>query len=176
MLRNVPSANSSAEFVWNSSVVRQQLSQERYPGESEQRMFQEQHIWNPTRLRKPLESASVHCLVCFQPDVHPGQCWAFKGTQGYLVIQLAGEIYPTAFAMEHIPKALSPTGNIDSAPKDFSVSVSAGDVLPSRRRSTLFGNHHDSRKEYCFDVKSFVCRDYNTTGTLRVFYWEISRI
>ncbi len=62
--------------------------------------------------------------LSFQPDVHPGQCWAFKGTQGYLVVQLAGEIYPTSFAMEHIPKALSPTGNIDSAPKDFSVSVS----------------------------------------------------
>ena len=28
--------------------------------------------------------------------------------------------------MEHIPKSLSPTGAIDSAPKDFSLYVSVG--------------------------------------------------
>ena len=56
--------------------------------------------------------------------MHPGQCWAFKGTEGYLVIQLSGWIIPTAFTMEHIPKALSADGKIDSAPKDFTVLVS----------------------------------------------------
>ncbi|XP_072167938.1 uncharacterized protein [Diadema setosum] len=56
-----------------------------------------------------------------QPDVHPGNCWAFRGTQGYVVIQLANVIKPTAFSMEHIPKTLDPTGSIDSAPKNFSV-------------------------------------------------------
>ncbi|XP_071796583.1 uncharacterized protein [Asterias amurensis] len=56
-----------------------------------------------------------------QPDVQPGNCWAFKGTQGYMVIQLAGIIKPSAFSLEHIPKSLSPTGTIDSAPKEFSV-------------------------------------------------------
>ena len=34
-------------------------------------------------------------------------------------------IRPTAFTLEHIPKALSPTGSITSAPKDFAVYVSA---------------------------------------------------
>ncbi|XP_064635667.1 SUN domain-containing protein 1-like [Lineus longissimus] len=56
-----------------------------------------------------------------QPEVHPGNCWAFKGHNGYLVIQLSQTIIPTSFSLEHIPKALSPTGHIDSAPKDFSV-------------------------------------------------------
>lgn len=56
-----------------------------------------------------------------QPDVKPGQCWALKGTTGYLVIQLSANIRPTAFTLEHIPKSLSPNGRIDSAPKDFSV-------------------------------------------------------
>ncbi|XP_022095534.1 myosin-11-like isoform X2 [Acanthaster planci] len=56
-----------------------------------------------------------------QPDVQPGNCWAFKGTHGYMVIQLAGIIKPSAFSMEHIPKSLSPTGTIESAPKEFSV-------------------------------------------------------
>lgn len=31
------------------------------------------------------------------------------------------KIRPTAFTLEHIPKTLSPTGNITSAPKDFAV-------------------------------------------------------
>jgi len=56
-----------------------------------------------------------------QPDVMPGQCWAFKGSQGYIVIQLAGPVRPTGFTMEHIPKTLSPSGSIDSAPREFSV-------------------------------------------------------
>ena len=56
--------------------------------------------------------------------MNPGQCWAFKGAEGYLVLELSGRVKPTAFSVEHIPKALSPTGKIDSAPKDFSVWVS----------------------------------------------------
>ncbi|NXE13600.1 SUN1 protein, partial [Lophotis ruficrista] len=55
------------------------------------------------------------------PDMYPGNCWAFKGSQGYLVIGLSTKIYPTAFTMEHIPKTLSPSGNITSAPRNFSV-------------------------------------------------------
>ncbi|NWI98048.1 SUN1 protein, partial [Pitta sordida] len=55
------------------------------------------------------------------PDMYPGNCWAFKGSQGYLVVKLSMKIYPTAFTVEHIPKTLSPTGNITSAPRNFSV-------------------------------------------------------
>jgi SUN domain-containing protein 1/2 len=57
----------------------------------------------------------------FQPGVLPGECWAFKGTQGYLVIELSSPMRPTRFSVEHIPKSMSPTGTIDSAPKDFVV-------------------------------------------------------
>eukprot|EP00058_Branchiostoma_floridae_P021609 XP_002607099.1 hypothetical protein BRAFLDRAFT_68107 [Branchiostoma floridae] len=70
-----------------------------------------------------------------QPDVHPGNCWAFRGSEGYMVIQLSGVVRPTSFSLEHIPKSLSPTGQIDSAPKDFTVygledeSQPEGDVL-----------------------------------------------
>lgn len=69
------------------------------------------------------KSSLVWCLI-LQPDVHAGQCWAFKGESGYLVIQLAVPIRPTAFSLEHIPKSLSTTGKIDSAPRDFEVYVS----------------------------------------------------
>jgi hypothetical protein len=41
------------------------------------------------------------------------------------VVRLSVMIRPTTFTMEHIPKTLSPTGSISSAPKDFAVYVSA---------------------------------------------------
>ncbi|XP_053132205.1 SUN domain-containing protein 1 isoform X14 [Hemicordylus capensis] len=69
----------------------------------------------------PLWYFSQSPRVVIQPDMYPGNCWAFKGSQGYLVVRLSMMIYPTTFSLEHIPKTLSPTGNITSAPKDFSV-------------------------------------------------------
>eukprot|EP00079_Xenopus_tropicalis_P039217 XP_017952988.1 PREDICTED: SUN domain-containing protein 1 isoform X4 [Xenopus tropicalis] len=69
----------------------------------------------------PLWYFSQSPRVVIQPDMYPGNCWAFKGTQGYLVVRLSRMIYPTAFSIEHIPKSLSPLGNITSAPKDFAV-------------------------------------------------------
>ncbi|XP_054582541.1 SUN domain-containing protein 3 [Eptesicus fuscus] len=56
-----------------------------------------------------------------QPDVHPGRCWAFPGSQGHALIKLAGKIIPTAVTMEHISEKVSPSGSISSAPKEFSV-------------------------------------------------------
>ncbi|XP_037648182.1 SUN domain-containing protein 1 isoform X10 [Sebastes umbrosus] len=69
----------------------------------------------------PLWYFSQSPRVVIQPDVYPGNCWAFKGSQGYLVIRLSLRIMPTSFCVEHIPKALSPTGNITSAPQNFTV-------------------------------------------------------
>ncbi|KAM6079457.1 SUN domain-containing protein 1 isoform 10-T14 [Theristicus caerulescens] len=69
----------------------------------------------------PLWYFSQSPRVVIQPDMYPGNCWAFKGSQGYLVVRLSMKIYPTAFTVEHIPKTLSPTGNIASAPRNFSV-------------------------------------------------------
>ncbi|XP_037362631.1 SUN domain-containing protein 1 isoform X1 [Talpa occidentalis] len=69
----------------------------------------------------PLWYYSQSPRVVIQPDIYPGNCWAFKGSQGYLVVRLSMTIYPTTFTLEHIPKTLSPTGNITSAPKDFMV-------------------------------------------------------
>eukprot|EP00062_Callorhinchus_milii_P008948 gi/632952239/ref/XP_007891743.1/ PREDICTED: SUN domain-containing protein 1 isoform X5 [Callorhinchus milii] len=69
----------------------------------------------------PLWYFSQSPRVVIQPDVYPGNCWAFKGSQGYLVIRLSVKVHPVAFTLEHIPKSLSPTGNISSSPKQFSV-------------------------------------------------------
>uniref|UniRef100_A0A672PYG6 SUN domain-containing protein 1-like n=1 Tax=Sinocyclocheilus grahami TaxID=75366 RepID=A0A672PYG6_SINGR len=69
----------------------------------------------------PLWYFSQSPRVVIQPDMYPGNCWAFKGSQGYLVIRLSLSVIPTSFCLEHIPKSLSPSGNISSAPQRFSV-------------------------------------------------------
>ncbi|NWW86453.1 SUN2 protein, partial [Rhynochetos jubatus] len=69
----------------------------------------------------PLWYHSQSPRVILQPDVNPGNCWAFRGCQGFAVIRLSSVIRPTAVTLEHIPKALSPEGTIPSAPKDFAV-------------------------------------------------------
>ncbi|XP_070617362.1 LOW QUALITY PROTEIN: SUN domain-containing protein 1-like [Erythrolamprus reginae] len=69
----------------------------------------------------PLWYFSQSPRVVIQPEMYPGNCWAFKGSQGYLVVRLSMMVYPTSFCLEHIPKSLSPAGNIISAPKDFLV-------------------------------------------------------
>lgn len=57
------------------------------------------------------------------PSVHPGECWAFQGFPGFLVVQLNNLVEITGFTIEHIPKSLAPNGIIDSAPNNFSVWV-----------------------------------------------------
>ncbi|XP_076996505.1 SUN domain-containing protein 1 isoform X4 [Tamandua tetradactyla] len=69
----------------------------------------------------PLWYFSQSPRVAIQPDIYPGNCWAFKGSQGYLVVRLSMTVRPTMFTLEHIPRTLSPTGSITSAPKDFAV-------------------------------------------------------
>ncbi|CAM5083660.1 unnamed protein product [Eretmochelys imbricata] len=69
----------------------------------------------------PLWYHSQSPRVILQPDVNPGNCWAFRGSQGFAVIRLSSHIRPTAVTLEHVPKALLPLDTIPSAPKDFAV-------------------------------------------------------
>ncbi|KAM5250816.1 SUN domain-containing protein 2 isoform 3-T4 [Hipposideros larvatus] len=69
----------------------------------------------------PLWYHSQSPRVIIQPDVHPGNCWAFQGPQGFAVVRLSARIRPTAVTLEHVPKSLSPNSTISSAPKDFAV-------------------------------------------------------
>ncbi|XP_051817947.1 SUN domain-containing protein 2 isoform X2 [Antechinus flavipes] len=70
-----------------------------------------------------------------QPDVYPGNCWAFQGPQGYAVIRLAARIRPTAVTLEHVSRTLSPSSDIPSAPREFAVlhdlSSSLRPAIPS---------------------------------------------
>ncbi|NWU34849.1 SUN5 protein, partial [Hylia prasina] len=76
----------------------------------------------------------------------PGNCWAFKGHQGQVVIRLPARVYLTAITVQHITKDASPSGTINSAPKDIAVFVSllgtSGGALAlggDREEETLLG-------------------------------------
>jgi len=69
----------------------------------------------------PITRVQVSPRVAIQGSVVPGNCWSFKGSKGDLFIKLAAEITATSFSLEHIPKELSITGFIDSAPQNFTV-------------------------------------------------------
>ncbi|XP_055330083.1 uncharacterized protein LOC129582489 isoform X2 [Paramacrobiotus metropolitanus] len=69
----------------------------------------------------PLWTWTTSPRLAIQDDIRPGQCWAFKNHTGFLVLKLAGLVRPTSFTIDHLPRNLSPTGKIDSAPRNFRV-------------------------------------------------------
>ncbi|NWW42301.1 SUN3 protein, partial [Pedionomus torquatus] len=56
-----------------------------------------------------------------QPDVTPGNRWAFPGHQGHVVIRLPTRVHVTAIRVQHISKEVSPSGTVTSAPRDMAV-------------------------------------------------------
>ena len=56
-------------------------------------------------------------------DNRPGNCWAFSGDQGHLVLKLSHKIFVRYITIEHIPRAMSPSGQIRSAPREISISA-----------------------------------------------------
>ncbi|KAK0161891.1 hypothetical protein PV327_008294 [Microctonus hyperodae] len=56
-----------------------------------------------------------------QPWTQAGECWAFRGANGNIEIELAHLALLDRVTLEHIPVSISLTGSIDSAPKDFRV-------------------------------------------------------
>ncbi|XP_006997503.1 SUN domain-containing protein 5 [Peromyscus maniculatus bairdii] len=57
--------------------------------------------------------------VILEPNVTPGNCWAFAGDRGQVTIRLAQKVYLSNITLQHIPKTISLSGSLDTAPKDF---------------------------------------------------------
>uniref|UniRef100_A0A1B6D0T8 SUN domain-containing protein n=1 Tax=Clastoptera arizonana TaxID=38151 RepID=A0A1B6D0T8_9HEMI len=57
--------------------------------------------------------------VILKGMLQPGDCWAFHGDVGSVVIKLARPVQVSAVTLEHIPQVLSIHGNIKSAPRHF---------------------------------------------------------
>ncbi|KAB0399050.1 hypothetical protein E2I00_004191 [Balaenoptera physalus] len=59
--------------------------------------------------------------VILEPDVFPGNCWAFEGDQGQVVIQLPGRVQLSDITLQHPPPSVAHTRGAKSAPRDFAV-------------------------------------------------------
>ncbi|XP_027478591.2 SUN domain-containing protein 5 isoform X2 [Zalophus californianus] len=57
--------------------------------------------------------------VILEPNMTPGNCWAFSGDRGQVTIRLAQKVYLSNLTLQHIPKTISLSGSLDTAPKDF---------------------------------------------------------
>uniref|UniRef100_A0A8C0JVR9 Sad1 and UNC84 domain containing 5 n=1 Tax=Canis lupus dingo TaxID=286419 RepID=A0A8C0JVR9_CANLU len=59
--------------------------------------------------------------VILEPNMTPGNCWAFSGDRGQVTIRMAQKVYLSNLTLQHIPKTISLSGSLDTAPKDFVV-------------------------------------------------------
>ncbi|XP_052582006.1 sperm-associated antigen 4 protein isoform X7 [Peromyscus californicus insignis] len=59
--------------------------------------------------------------VILEPDVFPGNCWAFEGDKGQVVIRLPGHVQLSDITLQHPPPTVAHTGGASSAPRDFAV-------------------------------------------------------
>ncbi|RNA00014.1 SUN domain-containing 1 isoform X2, partial [Brachionus plicatilis] len=101
-----------------------------------------------TVLNVPITRLSVSPRVVIQGSMQPGNCWAFKGAKADLFIKLAARIRPSSFSLEHIPKELSLTGLIDSAPQNFSVyGYESKDLINDHARLLLGNYRYDNESQ-----------------------------
>ncbi|KAG2375194.1 hypothetical protein C9374_010198 [Naegleria lovaniensis] len=75
--------------------------------------------YNPTAGFWPLFSSIKRPDIILTSDTTIGNCWPMKGGSGFVVIELASPIIPTAFSIDHVPRSLTP--NFSSAPRQFTV-------------------------------------------------------
>ncbi|XP_034266454.1 SUN domain-containing protein 3-like isoform X1 [Pantherophis guttatus] len=69
----------------------------------------------------PFISSANPPETILEPDVNPGNCWAFSGSEGQAVIKLPEKVQLTAITVQHISKAIAFSEGITSALKDFLV-------------------------------------------------------
>ena len=101
----------------------------------------------------PVWYPSNNPRTVIQPGVQPGECWAFKGSTGFIVIKLSDGIIPTRFSMEHISKSMSPSGKIDSAPRDFVVYGLNSEKDPNPVKLGSYSYSQDLDPLQYFEVK-----------------------
>ncbi|KAI3365536.1 hypothetical protein L3Q82_010608 [Scortum barcoo] len=113
----VPLAHATPNFALESQGARvlHDLSSETYfPQENVKTLWDRICYWlNLSKARR--RAIQGHSLL------HPGQCWAFSGDRGHLVISLSHPVSITHVTIGHIAKSQSPHGDIRSAPREFSV-------------------------------------------------------
>ncbi|XP_077527203.1 uncharacterized protein LOC144138679 isoform X1 [Haemaphysalis longicornis] len=69
----------------------------------------------------PLWTFARTAREAIRPEMQPGQCWPFRGSQGQLVVKLSQRVRVTAFTVEHISRSVAIGESISSAPREFQI-------------------------------------------------------
>ena len=112
-------------------------------------------IWN-----FPIFYHTMSARVAIQPDVNPGNCFAFGGGDGTLGVKLSRPVIVQNVTIEHIPKAIALSGSIDSAPKDFTIYGLSGN--PSQWSEEQLGH-------FTFDMDGSPTQTFNVENS-KTFY------
>ena len=112
-------------------------------------------IWN-----FPIFYHTMSARVAIQPDVNPGNCFAYGGGDGTLGVKLSHPIVIQNVTIEHIPKAIALSGSIDSAPKDFTFYGLSGN--PNQWSTQELGR-------FTFDMDGPPTQTFNVENT-RIIY------
>ena len=112
-------------------------------------------IWN-----FPIFYHTMSARVAIQPDVNPGNCFAYGGGDGTLGVKLSHPIVIQNVTIEHIPKAIALSGSIDSAPKDFTIYGLSGN--PNQWSTQELGR-------FTFEMDGSPTQTFNVENT-KIFY------
>ncbi|XP_038606012.1 sperm-associated antigen 4 protein [Tachyglossus aculeatus] len=96
------------------------------------------YFWNRLSFWNYAKSPSV----ILEPDVFPGNCWAFRGARGHVVIRLPGRVQLSDITLQHPPPSVAHRGSTASAPRDFVVYG----LLPGDHKEVFLGR-------FTFDVE-----------------------
>ncbi|XP_028904569.1 sperm-associated antigen 4 protein [Ornithorhynchus anatinus] len=96
------------------------------------------YFWNRLSFWNYAKSPSV----ILEPDVFPGNCWAFRGARGHVVIRLPGRVQLSDITLQHPPPSVAHRGSTASAPRDFVVYG----LLPGDHEEVFLGR-------FTFDVE-----------------------
>ncbi|XP_034027364.1 SUN domain-containing protein 3-like [Thalassophryne amazonica] len=110
-----PIADRMADFALEplGATVVQSRSSETHHSQSTCRTLFGFSLW--------CRSQSPRVAIQGFPELLPGRCWPFQGHQGTLVVALSHPVRMSHVTLDHLPSYSSPSGRIDSAPKDFEI-------------------------------------------------------
>ncbi|XP_077552410.1 uncharacterized protein LOC144166794 isoform X2 [Haemaphysalis longicornis] len=85
----------------------------------------------------PLWTFARTAREAIRPEMQPGQCWPFRGSQGQLVVKLSQRVRVTAFTVEHISRSVAIGESISSAPREFQIWALSASKLLQRQQTKL---------------------------------------